>query len=158
MSDDESPADTSSLEKSFWTDVDRFVYNVSGMPYSKFVEDISESMGHKIHVNAYNERFMKDYCSSVPAKNKRNTVFFQKGGVGTGKSTTFESWIKEFETLCHNKGYSQCRILIVTCRRTLCQFKLSCLKKYGFESYMDISGPIDHVSHPKVIIQSQSLR
>lgn len=48
-------------------------------------------------------------------------------------------------------------VVMISCRRTFTKEKMQTFAALGFESYLDIVGPIDLKDHPKIIIQLESI-
>lgn len=80
--------------------------------------------------------------------NGKKVCYCIRSPMGSGKTTCFSKYITESD-----------RALIIGCRKTYCSYMTSLLEKNKFINYQEINPnvKINHVDHPNIVIQLQSL-
>lgn len=109
----------------------------------------------KYNIIRKNERYVSSYHNMVNVD--RDFYVFVKSQMGTGKTYQFKRFLEVMKNNELRNGQIL-RCLILSPRRTFTKFITQELLESGFQSYMDITGSLNHIDHPRLVVQIQSLR
>ncbi|VDI27757.1 Hypothetical predicted protein [Mytilus galloprovincialis] len=98
------------------------------------------------HVHHINERYLPSFNKYIqPYSTQTPQILFVKSAMGTGKTARFFDFVASART-----------VIVISSRVTYTNFM--CSENSDFKNYQTISSKkIDHITHPKIIIQFQSL-